>query len=171
MSERHLLAIVALATISACSSGAGGGAASSKANCQAPTDPSLSDALVTQAIGPYVTTIDPAPKRFLYTEGADSSLGSVAAQALAEHGPSYLLPPKESDQKYMKAELKAKAGSWVTLLVTKGPIKQVDDSTATVSLRGTYYWFGDKAGQPSTPKDITFMCRQVNGVYTWVPKS
>jgi hypothetical protein len=169
MSQRPLLALLAAACLSACS--AGGKDAAAKSNCASPTDPSQSDGLVAQAIGPYVTTLDPLPKRFLYTEGADSSLGSVAAQSLAEHGPFYLLPMQESQQKQMKSELKAKAGSWVTLLVTKGPVKQVDDSTAAVSLRGSYYWFGDKAGQPSAPKDILFACRSVNGIWNWVPKT
>jgi hypothetical protein len=170
MSHRTRITLLAFMSVCACSGG-GGAKAATKSNCLSATDASLADALMSQAVTPYVTNLDPLPKRFLYTEGGDSALGSVASQALNEHGPTYLLPAKESDQKRMKADLKSKAGSWITLLVSKGTVKQVDDSTAAVTMHGAYYWFGDKAGQSSAPKDIMFACRQVNGQYNWVPKN
>jgi hypothetical protein len=155
MSARPLLLLFLAVPVLAC-----GGTKEPKTTCNPPTSE-----LTAKAVGPYVKSLDPLPARFLVTEGTDSSLEAVGQQALMKAGPVRILPPSKADQEKLRTMLKA-GGSWTTLLVSGGAYKLVDDSTASVSLRGTYLWFGEKAGQAAPAKEILFACRN----YNWVLK-
>jgi hypothetical protein len=153
-----LLLLLLVASVSAC-----GGKEKSKVLCNPPTAE-----LTAMAVEPYVKGLDPVPARFMVTEGTDSSLDAVGRDALQKVGPVRILPPLKEDQDKVRDALK-KGGSWTTLLLSGGTYKLVDDSTAAVSLRGTYLWFGDKAGQAAPAKDILFACRDYNWVRKEVP--
>lgn len=148
-----VLALLSLPLATACS-----GKSSNAAGHPVVIDcPAPAGTEIAAAVGEYVKGIEPTPRRFVTEATGDSALPDAGREALQNAGPTYLFPSDKAQQETFLTQLKAK-GTYPTLLVLYGGIRQVDKSQAIVHLSGRFVMGQDSTGQPPA-RAMYFDCR------------
>jgi hypothetical protein len=139
------------------SSAFGGGA-----DCPAP-----GDALVADAVAIYADSLAvPKPMRFLLVVGGDTALPDPARQTLQNKGPTYLYSADSKAQEQVKGKL-ISVGDYPSLLVTYHGMQASGDS-ATVRFGG-WYVSGEHDGKAAPRRTLHFGC--IEGKWTYARAS
>lgn len=151
------LPLLALVTLAACGSDSGARRYSSR--CGEP-----GDSVLGVAIGEYLKSISPTPRRFVIPVGGGSdSLPEAGRAALKNAGPTFFYPSDSAQQRTIETHLLSR-GDWPTLLVALRDIRQDSDSTVLVRLGGRFV-SGELDEQPVPTRSVRLACRANRWTY------
>ena len=122
------------------------------------------DSVLTVAVGQYLKSISPTPRRFVIPIGGGSdSLPEAGRDALKSAGPTFLYPQDSAKRQQVETHLLSR-GDWPTLLVALREVRQDSDSTIHVRLGGRFV-SGELDEQPVPTRSVRIACRDGRWTY------
>jgi hypothetical protein len=154
-----LAAIPLLALVGLASCASEGGPRRYSSRCGEP-----GDSVLVVAVGQYLKSISPTPRRFVIPIGGGSdSLPEAARAALRSAGPTFLYPADSAKRQTVETHLLSR-GDWPTLLVALRDIRQESDSSVLVRLGGRFV-SGELDEQPAPTRSVRLACRESRWVF------
>jgi hypothetical protein len=116
------------------------------------------DSVINVAVGGYLKTVKPTPRRFVIPVGSGpDSLPEPGRRALNSAGPTFLYPADSGSRQKIETYLLSR-GDWPTLLVALRDVRQESDSSMIVRLGGR--WVSGELDDQTVPtRSVRIACR------------
>jgi hypothetical protein len=116
------------------------------------------DSVLNVAVGGYLKSVRPTPRRFVVPVGSGpDSLPEAGRRALNSAGPTFLYPADSASRQKIETHLLSR-GDWPTLLVALRDVRQESDSSVIVRLGGRWV-SGELDEQPAPTRSVRVACR------------
>jgi hypothetical protein len=116
------------------------------------------DSVLSVAVGQYLKTVQPTPRRFVIPVGTGpDSLPEAGRRALNSAGPTFLYPADSASRSKIETYLLSR-GDWPTLLVALRGVREESDSSIIVRLGGRWV-SGELDEQPVPTRSVRVACR------------
>lgn len=112
--------------------------------------------VIAVAVRAYVNDVNPAPRRFLYLPGNDSTPPEAAVAVLQDVGPTYVYSMDPKLQTPLR-KLLVTAGDYPTLLLEYHGLQRADPMHPIVTLSG-HYVTGSFDGNDASRRTIALAC-------------